>query len=138
MRGRKVDGNPLKRGITGTFCTLQMLTQCPPDTEQGTQGKQIFVAGLGAHRQVQKRRGLGQVAPSLGEYIGGCGAGLLTHCGWSRNASQRTAGLSRVWKSHGSQPGPGWCQHQGQRPETVSEHCSMQTAGRTDQEFGKQ
>lgn len=33
--------------------------------------------------------------------------GFLTHPGWSRIASQRKAGLSRVWKDPWSQPGEG-------------------------------
>ena len=37
-----------------------------------------------------------------------------------------------VWKKHRGQPGPGQCKHQGPRPETVSEHHSMQIAGRAD------
>lgn len=75
---------------------------------------------------------LGAGSWEQGDTQEGGGARFLTHRGWSRNASPGRGGLSRVCKNHGSQPGPRACKHQGQRPETVSEHHSRQTAGRTD------
>lgn len=66
--------------------------------------------------------------------------GQVANSSWVvQNCFPKESGLSNVWKDHRSHPPERdrkstlrGCKHQAQRPETVSEHRSMQTTGRTD------